>query len=466
MFIQHLLRTPKRFMKFAAPVWMRGFAILVLGGFAITGCEKPAPPLPLPTPTATPTPVPTPTPIPALVRKPLPTATLFNGLALESAVVALPSHELASSDRKEARNYTVEVTIRTQLPRPATTLEDIEAENHSLTSAFKNLPELISGARVSPFFKKIYELKTADLRRNLSKLDAVLTRHNFYDCETILELQNPVSSRRALLILADMDVNTDGSDGDRNVKVDGSSSTFLPQTSYRWPKQSDRPNPFLAIEEKKVATLTAEAAQPGIKANRAEEIKAEIDLSKRRIHDMKKWSFLVADTDPFIVLPGFIMRDFNGPFVPKIGDYAVVIYNGQAYPAIVGDSGPSQKIGEASMLICREINSKSSNIIRPVSDLKVAYLVFPGSADDKTAPPDLSVWKDKCQQLIDEIGGLNGDLHTWPNLVPPWPTPTPSPTPPPTPSPDATPETSPSPSPAPGASPTPISEFAPMPPGD
>jgi hypothetical protein len=460
MFIQHLLLTPKRFMKFGVPVWMRGFVILALVQMAMTGCEKPAPPLPppTPTPTATPTPVPTPTPIPALVRKPLPTATLFNGLALESAVISLPSNELASTDRKEARNYTVEVTIRTQLPRPATTLEDIEAENHSLPSVFKNLPELISGAHVSPFFKKIYELKTADIRRNLSKLDAVLTRHNFYDCETILELQNPVSSRRALLILADMDVNTDGSDGDRNVKVDGSSSTFLPQTSYRWPKQSERPNPFLSIEEKKVATLTAEAAQPGIKAARAEEIKSEIDLSKRRIYDMKKWSFLIADTEPFIVLPGFIMRDFNGPFVPKIGDYAVVIYNGKAYPAIVGDSGPSQKIGEASMLLCREINSRSSNIARPVSDLKVAYLVFPGSGDEKNAPPDLIVWREKCYQLTEELGGLNVDLHVWPNLVPPWPTPTP------TPSPEATPEpTTPSPEATPASTPSPTSTPEPTP---
>jgi hypothetical protein len=381
------------------------------------------------------------------VRKPLPTATLFNGIALESAVVTEPGDQLASADRRENDAYKVEVTLRLQLPRPAATLEDILSNKPDLATVLPTLPELLGNATVSPFFEKFYDLKVRDVRRKQANLDAVLSRHNFYDCETMLELSNPATSRNALLVLSDMDVNTDGSDGDRNVTVDASSPTFLPQTSYRWPKQTSRLNPCVAVEEKKLADLEAELAKAGLKPARVQEIKEGIDLAKRRIYDLKKWSFLVASVDPFIVLPGFIMRDHAGPFVPKIGDYAVVIHEGRAFPAILGDSGPSHKAGEASLLLCRELNGNSSNLSRPVSDLKVAYLVFPGSAEPANTPPDLEKWRAKCQTLVDELGGLGVPLHSWPNLVSPWPTPTPTPTaePSPTPAEPASAEITPSP---------------------
>lgn len=422
--------------------WRRRFAILgvCLAALGLTACPKPPPPppptptpSPTPTPVPTPIPVPTPKPIPALVRKPLPTATLFSGISLESAAVAFESSELASQDRVDPDAYKIELTLRARLPRPAITLEDLESSNPSLPCVFTDLPVLLTSASVSPFFKKIYELKTNDLSRKLANLDTVLTRHNFYDCETMLELENPATSRRALLVTADMDVNTDGSDGDRNVQVDSSSIFFLPQTSYRWPKQTERANPMLAIEEKRLADFKAEKLKPDLKPARVTQVNDGIDLATRRIHDLKKWSFLVSSVDPFIVLPGFIMRDHSGPFVPKIGDYAIVIHEGRAYPAILGDSGPSHKVGEASLLLCRELSQRSSQIIRAASDLNVTYLIFPGSADEAPAPPDLAKWREKCTQLADELGGLTVPLHEWPNLVPPWPTPTPSPTPSPSP---------------------------------
>mgnify|MGYP003839197719 CR=1 FL=1 len=305
------------------------FSTSAAAALLLTACPKPPPPPPPPTPAPTPTPVPTPTPIPALVRKPLPTATLFNGIALESAVVTETGADLASADRKENNAYKVEVTLRLRLPRPAATLEDILSNKPDLAAVLPTLPTLLANATVSPFFEKFYDLKVRDVRRKQANLDTVLSRHNFYDCETMLELQNPATSRRALLVLSDMDVNTDGSDGDRNVAVDTSSMFFLPQTSYRWPKQTPRVNPCLPIEEKKLANFEAELAKPSLKPARIQEIKDGIDLAKRRIHDLKKWSFLVSSVDPFIVLPGFIMRDHTGPFVPKVGDYAVVIHEGR-----------------------------------------------------------------------------------------------------------------------------------------
>ena len=441
-------------------------------GVLLGGCGKPAPPPPpppTPTPTVTPspsptaTPVPTPTPIPAIARKPLATARLFNGLGLVAKVEAKPSEETASQDRRDIDAYRVEITVRARLPRASQTAEDFARNDPALPGILREFPALLESSKISPFFDHLYKLKVAQVQRDLERLDQIFTRHNFYDCETILEFQHPATGRRALFAVGDMDVNVDGSDGDRNVTVDGSSQFFLPQTSYRWPKQSERRNPFLDVEESRLAKLRAEQSGGGLTASRAEEVKDGIDLAKRRIYDLTRWSFLVSETDPFIVLPGFMIRDKESPFAPRFGDYAIVFHEGRAFPAIVGDAGPSLKIGEASLLLCRELNARSSALSRPVSDLKVSYLVFPGSADEKAGPPDLGAWRARCQALVDEMGGLAVELHEWPNLVKPWPTPTPPPTPEPTPSASPSPEASPVTSPVVGASPTPDSGAEPAP---
>jgi hypothetical protein len=414
------------------------------------GCgKKPAPPAPppSPSPTATPTPVPTPTPIPSIPRKPLSTARLFNGLGLQSKVTAAESDDSASQDRRDIDAYRVEINVNIRLPKASTTAEELAKNDPLLPGLFKDLRPILDSARVSPAFSHLYKLKVAQVQRQVGQLDEILSRHNFYDCETILELQHPQSKSRALLFISDMDVNTDGSDGDRNVQVDGSSPYFLPQTSFRWPKQTERANPFVAVEEKRMANLKSEL--PGVPADsaRANTIREAIATAKQRIFDMKKWSFLVSETDPFIVLPGFMLRDKDNAFTTGFGDYAIVLHDGRAYPAIVGDAGPSFKIGEASLLLCRELNARSSANNRPVSELKVAYLVFPGSAAAQPAPPDLAAWQARCTQLVEEFGGLTVDLHEWTNLVKPWPTPTPTPTPltTPTPSPGASPATEPQP---------------------
>ena len=394
-------------------------------------------------PTAAPTP--TPTPVPAIPRKPLPTAKLFNGLALEAKVVAEESQLPASQERTDADAYKVEVTVRFRLPRAAVTIEDFSKNDPTLPSAFKDFPALISDSKVSPFYEQLYKLKAHQVQHEIARLDVVLSRHNFFDCETILEYKSPSSGRRAILTVADMDVNVDGSDGDRNVPVDGSSQFFLPQTSYRWPKLTSRVNPLLAVEERRLSAFKDELANGKPTPARASDLREGIDLAKRRIFDIQKWSFLIAEVDPFIVLPGFMMRDKDNPFSPGIGDFALVLYGGNAYPSVVGDAGPSLKIGEASLRLCREINAHSSGMIRPVSDLKVTYLIFPGTADEKLLPPDLNRWRTLCEKYVNEIGGLSTPIHSWPDIVKPWPTPTPAPTPEAVPS--SSPTSSPSPSP-------------------
>jgi hypothetical protein len=151
--------------------------------------------------------------------------------------------------------------------------------------------------------------------------------------------------------------------------------------------------------------------------NAITQLRAEVDT-------LKKSSFLIGTTDPSIVIPGAFARDRDGA---KAGDYAVVIFGNGIYPAIVGDIGPNDKVGEASFRIAKEINPQSTPYSRPVSDLKVTYLIFPGSADPPFGPPDLEKLQTRCQKLVDEIGGATVPLHHWENIIPPPPTPTPSP---------------------------------------
>jgi hypothetical protein len=141
----------------------------------------------------------------------------------------------------------------------------------------------------------------------------------------------------------------------------------------------------------------------------------------------------------------------------KPGDYALVVFGDSIYPAIVGDVGPNNKIGEASLRIAKQINALSTPYNRPVSDLKVTYVSFPGTADKTVGPPDLEKLQAQCETLVKEIGGASVPLHHWENII--APSPTPSPTPPPSPSASAATSASPSAS-APGsAAPSPTFAF-------
>ena len=362
------------------------------------------------------------------------TGMIFNGLQYEWKVETSPG-DTAARDREIDNSYRLELKLKIRVPRPATSLADVQVANARLPELLPSLPLLLESARVSPDYGKIYDLKLDWLKGRLEKIEQILSRHNFYDCDTILQLKHPETGRRALFVQGDMDVNVDGSDGDRNVEVDGSGQFFQPQTSYRWPKTTDRPNPFIKRSEERIAEAEAELAKPDTKELRRQELRERIAASKRQIADLKSASFLVSKTDPTIVLPGFMLRG-EGADVPKVGDYAVVIHGDKMYPAMVGDAGPSYKMGEASLRLCDEIRKTGTPLARPVSDLAVTYLVFPGSAEDKRTVPDLEKWHQRCTDLMAEIGVPNAPLHRWEDIVPPWPTPTPTPIAVPTPTPD------------------------------
>ena len=215
-------------------------------------------------------------------------------------------------------------------------------------------------------------------------------------------------------------------------------------TSYRWPKRSPLVNPFLAGRQAKLNTVELELAQAKSAAAppaRLQALREAIGAAKYEVHQLKTNSFLLAATDPYVVIPGTMASGSSAAFSPHIGDYCVVIVGDVLYPAIVGDIGPSYIVGEASLRIAHQVNPLSAAGVRAVTPLKATYLIFPTSADKPFGPPDLDRWHARVETLLNEFGGYGGKLFPWVNLSKPapLPTPPPTPTPPPSPSPSQTP---------------------------
>ena len=414
-----------------------------------------------PTPTSTPAappaaPAPTPTPLPEAVipysHKEV--ARLFNGVEVHTKVDSAIG-ELAYNERKAPESYVLNLQVDVRVPKAAQTIEELSAPDRSLPSVLPGLAEMLPASKVSDFYYGLYQIKVESLGRELGRLEQLLSKHNFFDCNTILELTSPHSSRKALLIQSDMDVNADGSDSDRTLSVDGSFANFQPYTSYRWPKRTESPSEFLEDWENKLKQAQAELAEKTGSPERRKILKDQIETLEREIGDLKRYSFLVSKADPFVVLPGFMLRQTNHAFLPRLGDYVVVIYEGKLYPAIVGDVGPSNKVGEASLRLATQLDPHANAYNRPASNLNVTYLLFPNTAEAQPGPPDLEKMRSRCQTLLDQIGGSPARLWQWTDILA---TPTPSPTSSPAPSPIASPSGSPnsltSPSPTPTISPS------------
>jgi len=429
----------------------------------LTSCPGPKPSnleTPSPSPPAV---APTPTPLPEafIPSSRMETARLFNGMEIHSRVTTAEGAP-AVVERKTPDAYLLDLEVKVQVPKPAQTLEELTGADPLIGSVLPGLKNELPAATVSSFYHGLYQLKVDAVNRTLARLDQLVSRHNFFDCNTILELKDPKTNRKALLIQSDMDVNDDGSDPDRASDVDGSPANFQPFTSYRWPKKTNKPNQFIPEREEKLKQLQSEYDLKTTPTERKKLLKEQLEQMQREVTDLKKYSFLIAKADPYVVLPGFMFRQPNHPFQPKLGDYVVVIYQGKLYPALVGDVGPSYKIGEASLRICSELDPRSNPYNRPASDLNITYIVFPGSADDPPGPPDLQKLHDRCAVLLNEIGGYTGELWAWEDvLAKPSPSPRESAASRGTAA--ATPTPSPAPSPSSAASPGPSAKNSPAP---
>ena len=407
-------------------------ACLLVGALTLGGCKPPAP-APPPAPPAPPveeTPPPEP-PLPpppqpiTVPYKKLDTAKMFSGIQLKTTFTAEVG-TTATADRQDPASYELDLQLRVRVPKPHQSIAELQRLNPSLSKILPDLEKLLPSAKIAPIFEEIYQRKLASLQTNLTHLDALLSRHNFFDIETILELESPLTGRKALLIQSDMDVDTDGSDGDRVSTLEGVSSTFQPFTSYRWSKLTQKPNPFLSGWEKRLKDNEKELSAPNLTPVRQKELQEVKANLKQQVTDLKKYSFLVGSVDPFVVLPLPMVSRKEGPAAAKIGDFCVVIHGEKLIPAIVGDAGPSVKSGEASLRICKEINGRSTLSARPENDLKVTYIVFPGTAESPRTAPSLLQWWLKCDAFLGELGGYRGELAFLEDLTkskpgpPPW----------------------------------------------
>jgi hypothetical protein len=376
---------------------------------------------------ASPSPEPTPTRPPVVTGK-LDTGKIFNGITLHSTVDASPGAD-ATTERVDPESYVLDLKLRARVPSPNKTIEELAKVSPQLPTLLPGLATMLTPEPVSPLFAELYDTKVRMLRENLVRLDLVLSRHNFFDCQTVLQLEHPQSHRKALLLQADMDVDADGSDADRMPIGTAAPTNFKPFTSYRWPKKTSAPNPYLDATEERLKRAEDELALRTTTPERKGNLRNAITQLRAEVGTLKKFSFLIGATDPYIVIPSSFTHGHGGA---KPGDYALVVFGDAIYPAMVGDTGPNDKVGEASLRVAREINASATPYNRPVSELKVTYLIFPGTADTPFGPPDLDKIQARCQKLVDDIGGATVPLHHWENIIPPPPTPTPTPTPQPT----------------------------------
>lgn len=346
---------------------------------------------------------------------------LSSGITFK-AEVKLDKGTLASRERVDPASYTAEYKLTVRLPVPAKTLDELKESNPLLGDMLPGLREMLPKATVSRWYYELYRNKTERIKREAISLNELVTKHHFFDCETILNLR-AAGGRRAFLLQADMDVVSDGSDGDRMATMPAlivNSANYQPFTSYAWPKRTQTPNPIIAGWEKRIAEAQKETVDRSTPNVRKVWLRERTAYLKRGVSDMKSRSFLIAEYDPFIVIPVNILNSNGDPFAPRVGDYVVVIHDKRLFPAIVGDGGPTYKTGEASLRIAKLISPAAAPNIRPESDLKVTYLVFPGSRDEKREPPDYPKWREKCLALLGEIGGLGTgyELYQWDNLLP------------------------------------------------
>lgn len=326
--------------------------------------------------------------------------TIASGINLRSNVHFVKG-QTATLDRSRREAYAVKVSLELLLPHAADGKELLHA-NPELPRVLRRYDALMSKAKVSPWFHSLYLHKQNMVRKNAATLNTLLDRHNFFDTDTMLEIMAGGTGRRVLWIQADMDVVSDGSDGDRLPDMPEKirkSDNYQPSTSYRWKKRTKTPNPLLP---KWLARLELLQKDKNASADTIRHVKGVIN-------DLKTASFLLAQYDPFIVVPLTVKearRDHDNSFRPQPGDYAVVVVDNRVFPAIVGDFGPRYKTGEASLRLCKAVNPKSDVYARAVSNLGVSYLIFPGTKEKENGPIDYDRLNSRCRELLDELGGL------------------------------------------------------------
>ncbi|MDB4328382.1 hypothetical protein N9978_03585, partial [Akkermansiaceae bacterium] len=232
-------------------------------------------------------------------------ARTSSGFDFKSSV-DLQKGDLASKERETPGSYAANLTLAIRQPKAALTVAEVRAANPYLSDMLPGLPKLLENAKVSHFYDTLYQNKADRLQSGAHKLDELLSKHNYYDCQTMLQMEHPDTKRKVFLMQADMDVVADGSDGDRLAQMPDeivNSTHYQPFTSWGWPKTGNVENPMATGWKKRVEKANVELADPATTATRKTWLKDRIKMLKTGIADMEKRSFLIAEHDPFMVIP-------------------------------------------------------------------------------------------------------------------------------------------------------------------
>ena len=122
--------------------------------------------------------------------KEIDTAQLYGGLMVKTEFDSVEG-ETASVERKNDAAYQVEMTVKVRVPQANDDLESLSALNPKLPRILPDLGRMLETAEVSGLYHELYRLKQERVQRDLTRLNEIPSRHNFFDCETVLELKHP-----------------------------------------------------------------------------------------------------------------------------------------------------------------------------------------------------------------------------------------------------------------------------------
>ena len=167
---------------------------------------------------------------------------LRSGIPFETEVV-FGKGDTAIAERADDGSYKASYRLELRLPKAAQSMAELEKGTPGLPEMLPGLSGMLPKAKVSPWYVTLYKNKSDRIRRNANSLNELLTKHNVYDCNTILHLRS-AGGRKVFFMQAEMDVVSDGSDGDRLSTMPDeivNSTYYQPFTSYGWRKTHEDP---------------------------------------------------------------------------------------------------------------------------------------------------------------------------------------------------------------------------------
>ena len=172
--------------------------------------------------------------------------TMFSGIGLKTSLVPTQG-DTATEERATEAAYVVEMILKLRIPKPATTLEQLLPLNPGLASLLPELGCLIEKGKVSGFYPLSLRVE-AKIHGGQSQAagppaHAGITSTTWTPC---WNWSIPPPNKKSCSMQADMDVVSDGSDGDRMPSFDDyilKSTHFQPTTSYGWPKANRQTQP-------------------------------------------------------------------------------------------------------------------------------------------------------------------------------------------------------------------------------